>query len=64
MGICCVYVVFVAENTKQLVDYYTEGDTAIELFILIELLPLILINWVSEGSFINICVITRDTNSL
>lgn len=49
MGICCVYVVFVAENAKRLVDFYLGASTDVRLFILIELLPLILINWVSGG---------------
>ncbi|KAI4484562.1 proton-coupled amino acid transporter-like protein CG1139 [Polistes fuscatus] len=45
LGICCVYIVFVAKNIKQVADQYWEPlDIQIHMFIL--LLPLILINYI------------------
>ncbi|XP_069701054.1 proton-coupled amino acid transporter-like protein CG1139 [Periplaneta americana] len=45
LGICCVYVVFVATNIKQVVDqYWYEVD--VRLYMVMLLLPLILINYV------------------
>lgn len=43
LGICCVYIVFVATNVKQLVDYYAT-ELSIEVHMVILLMPLILIN--------------------
>lgn len=48
LGICCIYVVFVASNIKSLMDYFTGSETDVRMYMLIILLPLILINWVSE----------------
>lgn len=47
LGICCIYVVFVASNLKSLFDYFTGSVTDIRMYMLIILLPLILINWVN-----------------
>ncbi|XP_017767789.1 PREDICTED: proton-coupled amino acid transporter-like protein CG1139 [Nicrophorus vespilloides] len=44
LGICCVYVVFVAVNIKAVVDQYTTNPIALELYILMLLIPFILIN--------------------
>ncbi|XP_049812110.1 proton-coupled amino acid transporter-like protein CG1139 isoform X1 [Schistocerca nitens] len=45
LGICCVYIVFVASNIKQVVDLYFE-EISVRLYMLMLLLPLILMNWV------------------
>ncbi|XP_014470141.1 PREDICTED: proton-coupled amino acid transporter 1-like [Dinoponera quadriceps] len=45
LGICCVYIVFVATNIKQVADQY--GDSLdVSTHMLILLLPLILINYI------------------
>jgi proton-coupled amino acid transporter len=46
LGICCVYIVFVATNIKQVVDEYQESELDVRLYMVMLLLPLILINWV------------------
>lgn len=43
LGICCVYIVFVAKNVKEFTDEYT-NNMAIEYYMLILLVPLILLN--------------------
>ncbi|KAL0120248.1 hypothetical protein PUN28_008127 [Cardiocondyla obscurior] len=45
LGICCVYIVFVATNIKQVTDQYWE-PLDITTHMLILLLPLILINYI------------------
>lgn len=47
IGSCCIYVVFMASNFKELSDYFLDTKTDIRLIMLIMLLPLILVNWVS-----------------
>lgn len=46
VGSCCIYVVFMASNFKELTDYFLATNTDIRLIMLIMLLPLIFINWV------------------
>ncbi|WP_369008510.1 hypothetical protein, partial [Klebsiella pneumoniae] len=41
VGCCCVYIVFVSTNIKQVVDYYSENDINIRLYMLM-LLPFLI----------------------
>ncbi|XP_011505457.1 PREDICTED: proton-coupled amino acid transporter 1-like [Ceratosolen solmsi marchali] len=45
LGICCVYIVFISSNLKQVADQYAE-PLDIKLHMLILLIPLILINYI------------------
>ncbi|XP_012272958.1 proton-coupled amino acid transporter-like protein CG1139 [Orussus abietinus] len=45
LGICCVYIVFVATNIKQVADEYW-SPLSVEVHMLILLVPLILINYI------------------
>lgn len=49
LGACCIYVVFVASNIKDIADYCLDDNIDVRLFMLIILLPLILINWVRKS---------------
>lgn len=49
IGACCIYVVFISTNIKELTDYFFETNTDVRLFMLMILLPLILINWVCSA---------------
>ncbi|XP_044734321.1 proton-coupled amino acid transporter-like protein CG1139 [Chrysoperla carnea] len=44
LGICCVYVMFAAENIKKVCDPYTPQPYSIVIYCTILLIPLILIN--------------------
>lgn len=52
IGCCCVYVVFVARNVKQIVDYYYELDVDIRVIMLAMLVPLILINLIRKLKYL------------
>lgn len=52
LGTCCVYVVFVSENLKSVVNHYTESDTSVKVYMSAILLPLILLNWVRNLKFL------------
>ncbi|KAJ6636378.1 Proton-coupled amino acid transporter-like protein, partial [Pseudolycoriella hygida] len=45
IGTCCIYIVFMASNFKELTDYFFDTNTDIRLIMLYMLLPLIVINW-------------------
>lgn len=42
VGCCCVYIVFISTNVKEVVDYYTETDKDLRLYMAM-LLPLLII---------------------
>ncbi|KAK9891999.1 hypothetical protein WA026_017480 [Henosepilachna vigintioctopunctata] len=44
LGICCVYIVFVAKNIKAVADEYTENDLSLTQYILMTFIPFVLIN--------------------
>ncbi|XP_077301348.1 proton-coupled amino acid transporter-like protein acs [Arctopsyche grandis] len=52
IGTCCVYVVFVSENIKSVVDLHMGVETSIKLYMTIILLPLIFINWVRSLKYL------------
>lgn len=52
IGCCCVYVVFVATNIKQLVDFYLDLDMDVRLVMLGLLLPLLLINLIRKLKYL------------
>ncbi|KAJ8959317.1 hypothetical protein NQ318_022003 [Aromia moschata] len=54
LGCCCVYIVFVAKNVKQVVDIYTPPDTHLDLRIhMAALLPLlILMNFIRNLKYL------------
>ncbi|KAF2878965.1 hypothetical protein ILUMI_27204 [Ignelater luminosus] len=47
MGICCVYVVFIAANVQSVANIHIK-EMGIEIYMLIFLIPLILINWIKD----------------
>ncbi|XP_031630763.1 proton-coupled amino acid transporter-like protein CG1139 [Contarinia nasturtii] len=46
LGICCVYIVFIGDNLKSIVDDFYHTGQKVQVFMLIMLLPIILLNWV------------------
>lgn len=52
IGCCCVYIVFVATNIKQLVDFYFELDMDVRLVMLGLLLPLLLLNLIRKLKYL------------
>lgn len=42
IGCCCVYIVFISTNVKEVIDYYTETDKDLRLYMAM-LLPLLII---------------------
>ncbi|KAG8232776.1 hypothetical protein J437_LFUL013256 [Ladona fulva] len=51
LGICCVYIVFVATNIKQVVDeYWTHLDVRVYMVMLLP--PLILLNYIPNLKFL------------
>ncbi|KAJ8932256.1 hypothetical protein NQ314_014802 [Rhamnusium bicolor] len=55
LGCCCVYIVFVSKNVKQVIDFYTPEDTHQDIRIyMAALLPiLILINFIRNLKFLS-----------
>lgn len=45
-GTCSVYTVIIAENVKQVIDHYQDGEMNLRLLIAYMLIPLILLSWV------------------
>ncbi|KAG4067452.1 hypothetical protein HA402_009689 [Bradysia odoriphaga] len=52
IGACCIYVVFMASNFKELSDYFLDTKTDIRFIMLIMLFPLILINWIRNLKYL------------
>ncbi|GAB0090005.1 proton-coupled amino acid transporter-like protein CG1139 [Sergentomyia squamirostris] len=52
IGCCCVYVVFVATNIKQIVDHYYSIDLDVRVYMAALLLPLILINLIRNLKYL------------
>lgn len=52
IGCCCVYVVFVATNIKQLVDFYFAVNVDVRVVMLCLLLPLLLINLIRKLKYL------------
>ncbi|XP_055297033.1 proton-coupled amino acid transporter-like protein CG1139 [Sitodiplosis mosellana] len=52
IGGCCIYVVFIAENIKSIVDYATDTTTDVRLFMVIILLPIIFLNWIRNYKYL------------
>ncbi|PSN47057.1 Proton-coupled amino acid transporter-like protein pathetic [Blattella germanica] len=44
LGCCCVYIVFVSTNIKQVVDHYTGSELDLRLYMVMLVVPLILLN--------------------
>lgn len=51
LGICCVYVVFVASNVKDVVDQYFQ-EMHVRIYMVIFLLPLVLINYIRNLKYL------------
>ncbi|KAK5639776.1 hypothetical protein RI129_010587 [Pyrocoelia pectoralis] len=45
LGACCVYIVFIAVNIQAVANHYV-GEIAVELYMVMFLVPLILLNWI------------------
>lgn len=48
LGTCCVYIVFVAKNVKNVTDLYTAEETDVRLIMVLLLVPLIFLSWVNN----------------
>lgn len=52
LGCCCVYIGFVSKNVKQVVDYYTETDYDVRVYMAALLPLLILINLIRNLKYL------------
>ncbi|KAF6199844.1 hypothetical protein GE061_006142 [Apolygus lucorum] len=54
VGSCCIYVVFISKNLKEIIDYYQDPKDRIDSiwYLLSTLIPLILINWVRNLKYL------------
>ncbi|XP_055595085.1 proton-coupled amino acid transporter-like protein pathetic isoform X2 [Uranotaenia lowii] len=52
IGCCCIYLVFVGTNLKQVVDFYTHSHYDVRYYILLLLAPLILINLIRQLKYL------------
>ncbi|XP_030372604.1 proton-coupled amino acid transporter-like protein CG1139 isoform X1 [Scaptodrosophila lebanonensis] len=52
LGCCCIYLVFVATNVKQVVDFYMENELSVRLWIVIVTGPLIFMCLVRNLKFL------------
>lgn len=52
LGCCCVYIVFVALNVKQLYQHYTGAEYDIRIYIVALLLPLIIVNLIRNLKYL------------
>ncbi|XP_037938074.1 proton-coupled amino acid transporter-like protein pathetic isoform X3 [Teleopsis dalmanni] len=52
LGTCCIYMIFVGTQIKQIVDYYDGYDLSLRLWILLFTVPLIFMNLVRNLKFL------------
>lgn len=63
IGSCCIYVVFIADNIKSIVDEVTGSDIDNRIFMCMIVLPIILINWASIATAYNVFFPIRLQNN-
>jgi len=47
-GFCCVYIVFIGDNMRDFIDYYTGWETDPRMYMAMATLPLIFLNWIRD----------------
>lgn len=52
LGCCCVYIVFVSKNVKQVADFYSESDYDLRYYMAALLLPLLLMNLIRNLKYL------------
>uniref|UniRef100_A0A146MHN7 Proton-coupled amino acid transporter 1 n=1 Tax=Lygus hesperus TaxID=30085 RepID=A0A146MHN7_LYGHE len=54
MGTCCIYVVFISKNLKEIIDYYQDPKDRIATtwYMISTIIPLVLINWVRNLKYL------------
>lgn len=53
LGCCCVYIVFVSTNIKQVVDYYAEGNLDLRVYMAMLLPILIVMNLIRNLKYLS-----------